>query len=99
MEKQRGGMEVRGDCKHFTKGVQGDLTEKATIEEKGREPCRYSKREGVQRLWGRSCCPPACFLSYVRSRDIQEAQAVYVFRNTSGEFYCLLVLPFILHYP
>lgn len=36
-------MEVRGDCKHFTKGVQGDLTEKVTIEEKGREPLRYSK--------------------------------------------------------
>lgn len=34
---------MRGDCKHFTKGVQGDLTEKVTIEEKGRESLRYSK--------------------------------------------------------
>lgn len=48
-EKQRGD-ESEGDCKHFTKQVQGDLTEKATTQEKGREPCSYSERTRAKAL-------------------------------------------------
>lgn len=98
MGKQRGGGREETDCKHFTKRVQGDLTEKATIEEKGREPCGYSERERGQRPWGRSCCLPACFPS-VSDGETQEAQAVRVFRNTSDELSLSPHSFFMLHHP